>query len=566
MVRHAAARRWIATLVAISTVTIVDRPANAQDDAPRIARNGSAQQLYVNGKPFIILGGEPFNSAASSPHSLAKAFDRLKSAHGNTILAPVSWDQFEPREGAFDFTMIDAILAQAREREMHVTLLWFGAFKNARSTYAPTWVRANRRRFPRAQTTERDEPSGALPETLAPVLSAFTPALWKADARAFAALLHHVAAVDHDHRVIMVQVENEVGLLGDSRDRSSGAQAAWDAPVPRALIAYLQAHRDTLPARIRDCWQKQGARTSGSWAQMFGTDKVADEIFSAWAFASYVERVARAGKTELPVPLYANTWLGPEPGQTEPGQYPSGGPVAAMIDIWKAAAPSLSLVAPDIYVPDEKAVQARYSRPDNPLFIPEAKLLPGDMFWALGQHDAIGRAPFGYDKLREDSQFKEAYGLIAPMLDEIANAQAEGRVAGILVEGDEVQKVRMNGYTFTIRGSDAFWRQRRLDAGQKAPPPPPPPPPSEVSDVFVSPDTRPFGMIIGMKDGSFLMLGQGYLIDVTRDGKPVEIDRIVEGRYVDGTWQPGRWLNGDEYGMVVPRDHIGATRLYLLTR
>ena len=128
----------------------------------------------------------------------------------------------------------------------------------------------------------------------------------------------------------------------------------------------------------------------------------------AWGFAGYVEALAAAGKAVTPLPMYANAWLGPQPGQPQAGDYPSGGPVARVLDLWKAAAPSLDLIGPDVYVPDVKAVLADYARDDNPLFVPEAQFRTGSLFYALGQHPALGFSVFGVDDGRPDSQLARA--------------------------------------------------------------------------------------------------------------------------------------------------------------
>lgn len=556
----------IRTALAAMSLLLAGLAPPAAAEAPAIRRAGGATQLVVDGKPYIVLGGEIFNSSASGPQALAPVLERLAAANVNTVLAPVTWDQLEPAEGRFDFTATDALLREAARRDLRVVVLWFGAYKNARSTYAPSWVRADRSRFPRAATTRPDEPTGALPATTAPVLSVFTPALVEADARAFTGLMRHLTQVDPEHRVIMVQVENEAGLLGDSRDRSPGAATAWRSAVPAALIDHLAARGARLSPEIATAWAAHGRRRAGTWNEVFGTGPAADEIFMAWHFARYVERVALAGRGVSTLPFYANAWLGPEPGQTAPGSYPSGGPTAAMLDVWKAGAPTLAFLSPDIYVDDARAVHARYARDDNALFVPEESFRPGDLMWALGQHRAIGQAVFGIDRVRPGSQLAQAYAALAPMLDVIAAAQAQGRIAGILIEGEEAQTVALGGLTLTVHGADAYWRRARLDAGQQ-PSPARPAPPSEVDGSEVAADARPYGLVIADGPGTFYFVGRGFIIDAKLDGKPVELDRIEDGRFVAGRWVGDRWLNGDEYGTAVPRDGIGVTRVrFLLPR
>jgi hypothetical protein len=93
------------------------------------------------------------------------------------------------------------------------------------------------RRFPRADRGPEPYPApftyeGSMPR---PTLTVFAPALVAADRAAYVALVEHLRAVDEEHTVIMLQVENEVGLLGAGRDRSADAAAAWNDPVPRRV-------------------------------------------------------------------------------------------------------------------------------------------------------------------------------------------------------------------------------------------------------------------------------------------------------------------------------------------
>lgn len=91
----------------------------------------------------------------------------------------------------------------------------------------------------------------------------------------------------------------------------------------------------------------------------------------AWQYATYIENIATAGKAEYALPMYANAAL-IRPNY-EPGQYNSGGPLPHSMDIWRAGAPSLDFLSPDIYFNEFAHSAAEYTRTDNPLFIPEAQ-------------------------------------------------------------------------------------------------------------------------------------------------------------------------------------------------
>lgn len=529
----------------------------------------SNRQLIVDGKPYLALGGELHNSSASSADYMRSIWDKLQAMHVRTVVSTVSWEDAEPTEGQFDFSRVDAQIAEARKRDMRLVLIWFGAFKNATSTYAPTWVRGDTHRFPRAVASaalkEAFTYQGAMPK---PVLSVFSPNLLKADRAAFVALMKHLAAVDADHRVIMVQVNNETGLLRDSRDRSALAQAAWTTPVPPALLAFLATHRAELKPDLDAVWSRQGRRRSGTWAQVFGTDWQADEIFMAWHFASYMEALASAGKKELALPMYTNGWLGPQEGQPTAGQYPSGGPARRVLDVWRAAAPSLDMLSPDIYAPNVKEVLADYDHAGKPLFVPEAQFRTGDIFWALGQHPTIGYSVFGIEDGRVDGQLAQAFSELSDMDGLIARAQAERRIAGVLIDDGKPAVIKLGGYTITVQETMGLLRTMLLDVGLQAPPPPPPLP-SETEGPLARPapgDGRAFGLVIAEGNDTFLIVGKGFTADFAKGAALAEVDRVEVGHFVAQHWQAGRVLNGDERLSIIPTDRIGTVRIRLLPR
>ena len=550
------------TLLFCASVAAVSSTASAEP-LPAIRD----RQLLVDGKPYLATGGELHNSSASNPEYMEPIWDKLQAMHVRTVVGTVSWEDFEPVKGKYDYTAVDNQIAQARRRDMRLVLIWFGAFKNAISTYAPSWVRRDIARFPRAiakgDMAEVFTYKGAMPK---PVLSVFSPELVNADRDAFVALMKHLAAVDTDHRVIMIQVNNETGLLRDSRDRSSLAETAWRQQVPASLMRYLAAHRVSLKPELDAVWTRQGRRSAGSWAEVFGTDWQADEVFMAWHFGQYVETLAAAGKKVLALPMYANGWLGPQDGQPTAGSYPSGGPAKRVLDIWKAAAPSLDLLAPDIYVPNGKTALADYDHAGNPLFVPESQFKTGDLFWALGEHGALGYSVFGIEDCRIDGQLSQAYELLNPMEAVITRAQAERRIAGILIDDGKSARVQLDGFTIVIQETQSLFKQMMLDAGLQAPPPPAPLP-SETEGPTSRPipgDSRPFGLVIAEGNDTFLLLGKGFTADFSKDSRLVELDRVEEGVFTKDGWKPSRIINGDERLIIIPTDRIGMVRVSLL--
>ena len=521
-------------------------PATASAQAlPHFQRNGEATQLMVDGAPWLALAGELHNSSPSSPAYMAPIWDKLARNHVRTVIGAASWELVEPEEGRFDFTTVDDQIRQAHAHGIRLVLIWFGAYKNTDSTYAPSWVRHNEARFPRA-----GKPGRLATDTSAnPKVSVFSDALLKSDSRAFAALMRHIKQVDHDRTVIMMQVENETGLLGDSRDRSPLADAAWSGQVPPELMTYLVAHRAQLRPNLLQVWGRNGYRTSGTWAEIFGTDKAAEEIFMAWGFGSFVGGVAKAGAAEYALPMYANAWLGPQPGAPDPGDYPSGGPVARMMDVWKAAAPSLAVLAPDIYVDDFAGTLAEFKRPDNPIFNPEAKTDAGNAFVAIGQYDAISFSPFGIEDAPDDSEVFQAYRVLNEMTGPITTAQAQGRIRGFRIAPGGKQKLTLAGYEINVAGPYSTVGAFGTGTGAEAKPGP-----------------SGYGLIINSGEDEFLIVGRGISTRFAMPGARVEIDSAVEGNFVAGRWTPGRTMNGDERYSLFPGDGLRIIRLKLLRR
>jgi hypothetical protein len=542
--------RWIVRIVGILVATALCLgSASARDNLPHLQRNGATIQLMVDGAPYLVLGGELHNSSPSSAEYMAPIWDRLARNHVRTVIGAASWELVEPAEGRYDFTSVDDQIKQARARGMRLVMIWFGAYKNAESTYAPSWVRRDEKRFPRGLRDPAARPTGIAAYLNGPHLSVFGDELVAADARAFAALMRHIRQVDRNQSVIMMQVENEVGMIGTARDHSTLANAAWDRQVPEQLMGYFREHRASLRPELLETWGRQGFREIGTWAEVFGTEGRAEEVFMAWAFGHYVDRVAAAGIAEYPLPMYANAWLGPQPGSLQPGDYPSGGPVARMMDVWKAAAPALALLAPDIYVDDFNGTLTDFRRPDNPIFIPEARFDAGNLFVALGQHSAIAFSPFGIEDGAEDNEVFQAYQVLNEMTGPIANAQRDGRIRGFKIASGARQQEIMGSYELSISGPrgtlGAFGAG--TGAAEQAKP-------------------NGYGLVINSADNEFLIVGRGVSVNFSAPNTEVEVDSAVEGVFRNGRWIPGRTMNGDERFFLFPNDSLRVVRVKLLRR
>ena len=527
-------RRHFVTVAPALLLALLLSPASLAQagggaEIPHLEQRGAARQLIVDGKPMLMIAGELRNSSSSSLEYMKPLWKQLADAGLNTVLTPVSWELVEPEEGRYDFALVDGLLAQAREQHVRIVFLWLAAWKNGVSGYPPVWVKRDLKRFPRAM--QNGQPTSTL--------STFSPALREADARAFRALMEHLRGADaQDHTALMMQVENEVGILGASRDHSPAAEAAFAGAVPSTLMSYLAAHKDTLNAEFRTLWEANGTKSKGTWTEVFGDSTRADELFMAWHYAGYVQAVAAAGKSAYPLPMYANAWLGG--GETPPGDYPSGGPQPRVLDVWKAAGQALDMESPDLYAAGFDDWARRYHRPDNPLFIPETNggsTGAAEVFYAFGEQAALGFSPFAIDgglhgeawpgaaneavaKGRRD--LAASYHSLAEAMPAIAQAQTTGDIHGFVLDrSHSAVDFVMHGITVHVSLDDIFGR--RAENG--------------------------YGLVLEESPGHFLGMGEGFRVCFTpRDPKAPRLGlaSVDEGSFASGVWQPGRRLNGDE--------------------
>jgi beta-galactosidase GanA len=512
-------RRIALLSLLIVTIWIFSTLACAQEASlPHLEKHGDVTQLIVDGKPFLMLGGEIYNSSSSSLEYMKPLWPRLAAIPLNTVLTPLSWELIEPTEGKYDFTLVDGLLAQAREQHVHVVFLWLAAWKNGMSSYPPVWVKQNTKRFPRVVLHNNEA-------NILSTIAGYSDAMRDADARAFAAVMQHIREVDSsEHTVLMMQVENEVGVLGDTRDHSAQADQAFAGPVPAQLTEYLRAHRDSLEPTLRALWLQAGSKTSGTWAQVFGDTARTDEIFMAWNYARYVHAVAAKGKAVYNLPMYVNTWLARE--DNLPGTYPSGGPEPRVMDIWKAAGSAIDIYSPDIYDPDFAGWANRYHRPDNLLFVPETnggKNGAANVFDAVGEHAAIGFSPFAIDGFQDGTtELGESYAAIDSIKPILFEQQTKGNVHGFALSKDHAfRQFYMNGYVVQV----------------------------SLDEIFGNHAESGFGLIIATGQDEFLGVGKGFRALITpRSPSAYKLGyaSIDEGVFQDGNWVPGRRLNGDE--------------------
>src|ERR1019366_7688879 len=433
-------------MLACASLIALQGYAQTASEIPHLRKQGTATQLIVDGRPFLALAGELGNNAATSLENMQPVWPKLVTGDLNCVLAAISWAQMEPTEGKYEFALVDGLIQEARHHGLKLVFLWFGSWKNGLSSYAPNWVKQDYRRYPRIQLQ-----SGKSME----LLSTLSDATRDADARAYRALMRHIKEVDgQQHTVITMQVENEVGVLRDSRDRSAPANRAFAGPVPRELMSYLQQHKDTLIPELREVWAANGSKTSGTWEEVFGPGKPdsvdrpiqtttppmspeehntswrqlhwpVDEIFMAWNYARFVGKVIEEGKAEYPIPMFVNAWL-QQPNMAWPGTYPCGGPLPQVHDIWRAGAPAADILAPDLYLQYFDETCERFTRNGKPLFIPETGSNASNVLMAFGKYNAIGFSPFFIERMvGTDTDLAAANRVIANMAPAIAAHQGK---------------------------------------------------------------------------------------------------------------------------------------------
>ena len=527
----------------------VSAQTSAAAPIPHLEKRGAVTHLIVDGKPWLGLAGELLNNAASTAENVRPVWPNLAKANLNTALVGVGWGWTEPEEGKFDFSALDGALGDARNNNLRVVLLWFGSWKNGTSSYPPAWVKRNPDKYPVA----RDE-DGKGRE----ILSTLSAANMEADGRAYAALMRHVREVDSATRtVIMIQMENEVGLLGDSRDRSKEANEAFAGAAPKELMDYLRKNKSTLLPETRKLWDAAGGKTSGTWEEVFGKGTGADEAFMAWHYARYMNRVTELGKKEYPIPVYVNAWL-VQPQDKQPGDYPSGGPQAHNHDFWRAGAPQIDVFAPDIYLTNFAEIATMYSRNGNPLFIPETRGDAGNAFYAIGQLNAQMFSPFGIERqVSADGPLAGAYGVLRELTPLIMEHQGKGTMKAVMMEpGAGSRKVQLGNYVFDLamgRGWGA------------APPPAAVPTTGPGRSAAGVPQAAPGGggrgapaaargyaILIQTGPDDFWVAGANLNIrfSSTVAATPMaSLAAVEEGRFRNGAWVVGRHLAGDDTGM-----------------
>jgi hypothetical protein len=513
------ARLFLSTLACFSVLFV---PTLCGQEIPRIEKKDGRYALVVDGKPYLALGAQ-INNSSSWTSTLPDVWPALEDLHVNTVEAPVYWEQMERERGKFDFSTADLLVKQAREHHLHLVVLWFGTWKNGQNHYVPEWIKSDTKRYPRELNAYGK---------LLDVMSPHSENNLNADKTAFAALMNHLKEIDGtQHTVIMIQVENESGSVGSVRDFSPVAQKLFDAPMPQSARSALHISGNT-------------------WSQAFGAN--ADESFAAYYTAHYINEVAAAGKAAYPLPMYCNVWITypvhalENRDHASAGQeYPSGGAQQQNIAIWKAAAPSIDVLAPDFYSDDVSLFQqvvAAYGRPDNPLFIPEtglAKNFGRYFYYALG-HGAIGFSPFGVDytkwtlKDREIPEFlAEDYAVFEPMQQQIAQLNLQGKLQTAIEQPGMQRQTLSFGDLEAVVSFGFPQRDGEMPPGTT--------------------DTHGRAMVAQTGPSEFLVTGIDASVSfrlapafASAHNQQLEIVTAEEGQYDQGAWKTARIWNGDQ--------------------
>lgn len=490
---------------------------------PSIKIINNVQTLFVNDKPFIALAGEIHNSSASTKvYMEEKVWPSLQGLNLNSLIVPIYWETTEPEEGRFEFDLLDDIIENARKNDLKLIFLWFGLWKNGLSTYIPNWMKKNKKDY-----FYVEKKNGERIYTISPLCE---KAIEK-DVKAFSKVIEHIKEIDEkEQTVIMVQIENEIGILGSDMDYSEIAMINFEKEIPKEVSSY--------------------AKKDGTWKDVF--KEYAEEYFMVYYYAQAIKRLSQVGKGIYDIPYYINVWLEKFPWRA--GNHPSGGPTIRMLNFWRYLTPDISAYAPDIYVPNFSDICDEYAQNNNPLIIPEARrdlITVSNLFYAIGKYHALCFSPFGIEDFKNNSEISEngnqndilqSLSIDASAFNCSGTFNYLSRAYGLIKE--------MMPMIFKFQGTNlmhSFLKIKESDRGVNIP----------LSDFeakitfLPNRENRPVSAGILIETG----INEGYIIGTSLnidfipkrgDDSQIQIINLEEGEFKEGIWKIKRILNGDE--------------------
>ncbi|MFX0557817.1 DUF5597 domain-containing protein [Maribacter sp. CXY002] len=543
-----------------------------------LEKDKNATKMLVDGKPFLILGGELHNSSGTDTLQLKQTFKDLKALNLNTVLGYAYWEMVEPKEGVYNFDLVDALIEGARSEGLKVILVWFGSWKSTASSYVPEWVKTNPKRFQRYTLED-----GSTLEMLSP----FYEENRNADAKAYIALMQHIKETDKDHTVIMMQVENEPGCFENYRDYSPAGKKAWNSEMPKEMVSYLKLHKGKLFPALETAWKTNGYKTKGTWEEILGKSVeegdhkyYTEELFMAFHYSQFVNNIAEQGKQILNLPAFCNGWL-----YNPSGFYPHGTVNPHVLDAYRAGGSALDFYSPNVYTLEYDRLFSDYTLGGNTLFIPESLMVPAGTIYSIAEYNSIGFAPFGIDGQRglhsEDQENvkvlqatnKALSGMMGLVTEHYGKPSMKGvylyplRKEQQITIGDYVLKAkssRVGGFSIDFgksleqAGKPAFPMPATADGEDEAMPAGPfGPLPKNIGSAMVIQDAPNEFYILGygvkfgfeLKENihfdhlGFLSIEEGYF----------ENDRFIATK---------RW-NGDELKVVLPAEKLTTLKVKL---
>ena len=463
--------------------------ASAAPAAPRIAALNGRKLLHVDGRPFLVLGLQWDCDSCFSPEVMDPLFPEAAKLGCNTAVLPLYWREIEPREGRFSFTLLDRRLELARHNGLRIVLNWFGAYKNACLNYAPDFVKSDQRRFRRVHTAA----GTPLRNSACPTCDATLAA----DRKAIEAVCARLKELDSQrHTVILLQMENEAGILGADRCYCPVCTLQFEA---------------------------------GGWREL--EKERAAEAFSAHRMATYLDRMTAAAKAVYPLPVCLNAWLRGEGGA--PGKnYPSGGPVDRVLDIYARTASHVDFIAPDFYgrtLDEFRAVCQAYSGKGWPLYVAEHASgkygrAERNVFYAVAELGVLGFSPWAIDRPFPDEfsqplvdqldgrwsdeayDLRDSYVPIRDAMVPLARAQNTPLLKFFVQEQDEKEcRLAFEDVVF-----HAMYRHHKAISR---------------------------GIVVRPSATEFLVLGVGFEARfLTRNGEGIPLARVDRGRFEGDVW------------------------------